>query len=404
MCHLNANNWLFENQHGFRYKRSCQTQLFELTTDLHDSLHKSLHTDAIFIDLSKAFDRVPHKRLIRKINRLKLDEKTSQWINEFLCGRTQSVRINDNLSDSCSVISGVPQGSVLGPLLFLIYINDIANNISSTIRLFADDCVIYRQICTVGDVAILQKDLNTLAEWCRVWKMEINAEKTKLMTFSSLLNPPSNIYTLRSSIIERTPFFKYLGVIFTSDLSWNMHIEHITNKALKKLGFLKRRLHLANSDTRLRAYISIVRATLDYASVIWHPHTTSLTDCIESIQNKAARFILRNYSPYQSVSALKESLNLPDLSTRRKFFRLSLFHSLYYSNSSSSTTQILPAHYVSTRNDHACKVAPIFARTKKHQNSPLVLSIQEWNVLPQNIVSLTNTSAFQSALSAFLNV
>lgn len=190
------------------------------------------------------------------------------------------------------------------------------------------------------------------------------------MTFSSLLKPPSNIYTLRSSIIERSPFFKYLGVIFTSDLSWNMHIEHITNKALKKLGFLKRRLHLANSDTRLRAYISIIRATLDYASVIWHPHTTSLTDCIESIQNKAARFILRTYSPYQSVSALKQSLNLPDLSTRRKFFRLSLFHSLYYCNSPFSTTQIIPAHYVSTRNDHTRKVAPIFARTKKKSKFP----------------------------------
>lgn len=101
-----------------------------------------------------------------------------------------------------------------------------------------------------------------------------------------------------------------------------MHIEHITHKALTKLGFLKRLLYLASHDTRLCAYISLIQATLDYASIIWNPHTAILSNCIESIQNKAARFILRSYSPYQSVSALKQILNLPDLSTRRKFFRL----------------------------------------------------------------------------------
>lgn len=149
MRHPNTNKVLFDNQHGFRYKRSCQTQLFELTTDLHDSFHKLLHTDAVFIDFSKAFDRVPHKRLIQKINSLKLDAKITHWINEFLSGRSQKVNVKrNNLSSSCCVRSGVPQGSVLGPLLFLIYINDIANNVSSTIRLLADDCIIYRHITT----------------------------------------------------------------------------------------------------------------------------------------------------------------------------------------------------------------------------------------------------------------
>lgn len=296
MRHLNTNKVLFDNQHGFRYKRSCQTQLFELTTDLHECLHKLQFTDAIFIDFSKAFDRVPHKRLMQKINCLKLDVNTTSWINEFLCGRSQKVIINNNLSSSCCVKSGVPQGSVLGPLLFLIYINDIGKDITSTIRLFDDDCIIYRQIDTPDDVFILQSDLNTLAEWCNVWKMEINTDKTKLMTFSSKPNTSVNQYTLCSSIIERTYSFKYLGVIFTPDLNWAMHIKHITNKALKKLGFLKRRLYLANRDTRLRAYISLIRATLDYASIIWNPHTAILSDCIESVQNKAARFILRSYS------------------------------------------------------------------------------------------------------------
>lgn len=107
MRHLNTNKVLFDNQHGFRYERSCQTQLFELTTDLHDSLHKLLYTDAVFIDFSKAFDRVPHKWLIQKINSLKLDVKITHWINEFSSGRSQKVNVNNNLSSSCCVRSGV---------------------------------------------------------------------------------------------------------------------------------------------------------------------------------------------------------------------------------------------------------------------------------------------------------
>lgn len=137
MTHLNLNN-LLESQHGFRRNRSCQTQLFELITDLHTSLHSS-YIDAIFIDMSKAFDRVPHKRLMLKIRNLQLDLNTTRWIEAFLNNRTQSVKINNFLSKSMRVKSRVPKGSVLGPLLFLIYINDIAN-IDSHIRLFADDC------------------------------------------------------------------------------------------------------------------------------------------------------------------------------------------------------------------------------------------------------------------------
>lgn len=224
------------------------------------------------------------------------------------------------------------------------------------------------------------------------------------MSFSSNPNTPLNRYMLCSLDIKRTFSFKYLGVIFTPDLNWAMHIEHVTNKALKKLGFLKRRLYLANHETRLRAYTSLIRATLDYASIIWNPHTAILSDCIESIQNKAARFILHSYSPYQSVSALKQILNLPELNTRRKFFRLTFFHSLYHGITPFSCAHIFPAHYVSNRTDHARKVSSIFARTKKYQNSPFVLSVTEWNELPSEIAMINDPSAFQSVLRTFLDV
>lgn len=402
MSHIYINKLFFENQHGFRYKKSCQTQLFELVSDLHSSMHALQYTDAIFIDFAKAFDRVPHKRLLSKIRKLQLNDQITTWIENFLSNRYQRVIINEFSSSTTRVLSGVPQGSVLGPLLFLVYINDIAANIGSTIRLFADDCVVYRQITSHDDVHALQADLIKLTEWCHRWQMEINVEKTKHISFSTLANTPRNSYTIDNLQIEQVDCFKYLGVFFTSDLAWDTHVEYITKKAFKKLGLLKRRLSLANAETKKHAYTSLIRTSLEYASIIWHPNSSTLNKRLESVQNKAARFILSSYSSFNSVSLLKRKLNLLNLDTRRKFLRLSFFHSLYFGDSSFAATHILPAHHISTRVDHIHKVSPIFARTVKYQTSPLLLSITEWNALPECIVAIREPASFQKALFAYL--
>lgn len=365
-------------------------------------MHRLISTDAIFIDFSKAFDRVPHNRLKLKVRNLQLNYNTTRWIEEFLTNRFQVISLNNCFSNRTHVTSGVPQGSVLGPLLFLIYINDIATNITSQIRLFADDCVLYNEISCPADISVLQSDLSKLTDWCDTWQMEINIAKTKHVKFASIPRPTSDQYAIRGITVDSVSSIKYLGVLFTSNLSWNAHIEHITTKACKKLGYLKRHLHLANTDTRLRAYSSLIRPSLEYASIIWHPHHSNLTNLLESVQNKAARFILTSYSRYQSVSALKKLLNLPPLDMRRKLSRLTFFHSLYHSNTAFARAHILPAPHISTRTDHVHKVKPIFARTNAYQNSPLVLSVAEWNSLPANIVSLTESSSFHAALLTFL--
>lgn len=403
ITYLNQNNLLLDNQHGFRQHRSCQTQLFELVTDIHTSIHNQLYIDAIFIDFSKAFDRVPHNRLKLKIRNLQLDYNCTRWIEEFLSNRFQVISLQDCFSTRADVISGVPQGSVLGPLLFLIYINDIAVNLASQIRLFADDCVIYKPITSNSDVISLQLDLNRLTEWCNTWQMEINISKTKHVQFASTIRQNANQYKIRGANIGSVSSIKYLGVLFTSNLNWNAHIEHVTSKACKKLGYLKRRLHVANTDTRLRAYISLIRPSLEYASIIWHPHHAYLSNLLESVQNKAARFIMSSYSHYVSVSALKKRLNLVSLGSRRKFARLVFFHNLHHGNSTFARANLLPAPNVSTRRDHVHKIKPIFARTNLYQNSPLVLSITEWNSLPSSLVSLTESTLFQAALTVFFD-
>ena len=153
----NKNDWLYEGQHGFRPGYSCESQVITVCQDIADSLDNGDKIDAIIVDFSKAFDLVPHSRLLTKIANSGVDSKVVVWKREFLLGRTQRVRVGGQLSEEFRVTSGVPQGSVLGPLLFLAYVNDIWRNMESTIRLFADDCVIYRKIINNDDMEKVQK-------------------------------------------------------------------------------------------------------------------------------------------------------------------------------------------------------------------------------------------------------
>ena len=167
MNHLDSNNILHENQHGFRSSRSCETQLLLSTDDISRHMNQGHQVDMAILDFAKAFDKVTYRRLAEKLHYFGIRDDTLSWVNTFLQGRQQQVVIDGESSRLSTVSSGVPQGTVLGPTLFLLFINDIATNISSTIRLFADDCVVYRAINTPEDHHILQQDLNKLVEWSK---------------------------------------------------------------------------------------------------------------------------------------------------------------------------------------------------------------------------------------------
>jgi len=155
------------------------SQVITVCQDIADTLDNGGRMDAIIVDFSKAFDLVPHGRLLVKIANSGLEARVVEWIKQFLTGRTQRVRVGGVLSDEVGVLSGIPQGSVLGPLLFLAYVNDIGRNIESTIRLFADDCVIYRQILTNEDMTKLQRDVDRLGKWAVKNSMKINPSKRR---------------------------------------------------------------------------------------------------------------------------------------------------------------------------------------------------------------------------------
>lgn len=236
---LDSNSFFSPSQHGFRKSLSCETQLLSFTNDLLSILDRGSQVDCVFLDFAKAFDKVSHKFLLFKLSKLNIDPSVLSWIKCFLTNRSQYVCANETNSSLSPVTSGVPQGSVLGPLLFLIYINDLPLCVSSSISLFADDCVIYREITNDSDVTLLQCDLCAVSEWCNLWKMTLNTNKCKSMRVSRRNTSPSP-YSISNNLLESVTSYKYLGVHITSNVSWKLHTDHIIANANSMLGYLKR--------------------------------------------------------------------------------------------------------------------------------------------------------------------
>ena len=231
MNHLDHHDILCPEQHGFRKGHSCESQLISTIQDLTSTADNNYQTDMIIMDFEKAFDKVSHRRLLAKTHDYGIRGKLYDWVKTFLTERKQRVVVNGEYSDWVSVTSGVPQGTVTGPLWFLIFINDLPNNISSKIRLFADDCVIYRTIRGPSDADLLQQDLHKLTDWQNKWLMRFNEKKCYVMRIAQARSPLQFEYTLNGSQLQSTSCHGYLGVDISSDLKWNQHIFRTAAKA-----------------------------------------------------------------------------------------------------------------------------------------------------------------------------
>lgn len=400
---MNLTIFFYKHQHGFRKNYSCETQLLQFTNDLFSAIDRGSYIDCVFLDFKKAFDTVSHRLLLLKLRKINIDPQILKWIECFLTNRTQFVRANECDSPTSVVTSGVPQGSVLGPLLFLIYINDLPNHICSSIRLFADDCVIYREISSTNDCLQLQTDLDNVSAWCFDWSMQLNLSKCKLMQVSLSRHPPSLYpYVISNTPLTKVNTYKYLGIHISSNLSWQAHVDYVTNNANRMLGYLRRNFPLAPVSLKLLLYKTLVRTKLEYASAIWDPHLLSLSSSLESIQNRASRFIVSNYSRAASVSSMKANLNLPLLTTRRKIARLSFFHKIFYTNPDIKTDIVSPPSYISPRFDHRLKVAVPNCRTNLRFNSFLPKTASDWNSLPASIASNPDPVSYKTAITCIV--
>ena len=196
MAHLEQLNILKDYQHGFRKGRSCETQLIITVDEITKSLDNRSQVDLLILDFSKAFDTVSHARLLKKLEHYGINELVLGWIRSWLLNRSQRVIIDGASSNEVSVRSGAPQGTVLGPLMFLIYINDIGEHITSNLRLFADDSLLYCAIDIPQDCLALQEDLDKLSQWSYKWQMSFNVSKCKSLSLTRKRNPYLHQYTM----------------------------------------------------------------------------------------------------------------------------------------------------------------------------------------------------------------
>ena len=423
-------NLINSAQHGFLLGRSCDTNLITLTDDIASSLHNDTGIDIIYFDFAKAFDTVNHDLLLYKLkNCYKIDTRLLKFIKSYLQNRCQRTSLENVFSNYLPVKSGVPQGSVLGPLLFVLFINDISNSVSpgTNICLFADDTKIWRRMNSEEDCAILQNDIDNLYNWCIYNQMRFNPSKCKVVSINSKsshcnlehlsLLPLSRFnYTLGDNILDYEANERDLGVIINYSFTWDEHHNKVINKSSQMLGLTKRTCHFLISSQRKRTlYLAMVRSQFQHCSVIWRPVTSSQIHKFEAIQKNAAKWILNeeflNYFDYETYINKCRKINLLPISKMFDLNDLILFHKIVF-----EYTPIKLPDYISKFNgmsrlrerhlDSEC-----YTYNLNHPNtssrSPIFRNffyraIHLWNKLPYDCRITPNINSFKSQATNFL--
>jgi len=397
---LAERNILNKHQHGFRQKLSCQTQLIEAITDWSTSLNKKHEqkvcavTVALF-DFSKAFDRVCHERLLKKVDYYGIRGNMKEWVRSFLAQRSQRVSVQGAKSTPICVTSGVPQGSVLGPLLFLLFINDISDNIDSQIRLFADDTILYREIWTQNDHKVVQNDIDKLYEWSKLWKLDFNISKCKIIPMSLKKNPDKFVYTINNNPIDEVKEHPYLGITINHKLTWSNHVSDITTKATRVLNVIRRTLHPCSTEVKTQAYLSLVRPKLEYAAAAWSPHTQVDVANLERVQRNAARFVLGDYQRGSSVTEMLKRLEWDTLEKRRMIATLSAFNKIRLGLTGIS----LPPWIIPSTRDPLKYIQPT-SRINTHMYAFYPRVVRLWNLLPAQTRTLEDMEKFETLVTS----
>ena len=266
-----------------------QHGLTAVIDNLAHNIDNRIQTDAILLNFQKAFDKVPHRRLLYKLTYYGISPQALNLVHSFISNRTQQVLLEGNTSSPIDVTSGVPQGSVLGPILFLIYINDLPDYIknNSTVTLFADDTIIYHPITNPQYSTALQEDLDALQRWESDWLMHFHPHKCQTMHITKKRNIIQSTYTIHNHNLETTDTAKYLGIHINNTLSWNTHINKTAQRANTTSAFLHRNIRTCPRKTKHIAYTTLVRPILEYASIIWDPPTDTNIHKLEMVQRRS---------------------------------------------------------------------------------------------------------------------
>ena len=381
-------------QHGFVPRKSCITQLIEVFEHIGRQLDNGKQIDVIYLDMSKAFDKVSHTKLLHRLREFGFKGNLLNWFSSYLSNRYQQTTVAGATSRPLAVTSGVPQGSILGPLLFLLYENHLSETVStSNIATFADDTKIFKPINSVADAVSLQQDLTNFQESFSNANLELNTEKCKVLRITRKLAKIDFPYKLHNSVLERTDHERDLGVWTTSNLTWSKHIEVQCAQATKMLGYIRRTtLDIKTISLRRTLYLTFVRSKLCYASQVWAPQSVELIKRLERIQRRASKFILD--LPFMCEVSYTQRLDMLDLLPLcywHEFLDLVFFFKCIHGMVNINNNVLPPTQNrerITRSADTNCLMfITTKCRTATFQKSFLSRCARVWNILPNELTS-----------------
>ena len=389
---------LNSSQHGFLKARSCLTNMLCFLEEITKWIDMGSPVDIIYLDFQKAFDKVPHQRLLLKLKAHGIGDSITDWIEQWLTDRRQRVVVDGEVSNWKSVLSGVPQGSVLGPILFLIYINDLDESITSNVLKFADDTKLFRKVNTDGDKQHLQNDLDRLVKWSEKWQMLFNFGKCKcLHTGHGNLNVN---YKMGATVLGTTVKEKDLGVTISADMKVSQQCGIAASKGNQILGLIRRNITYKGKKLIIPLYKAIVRPHLEYCIQAWRPYRKKDIDTLERIQRRATKMIpeLRDLS-YEE--RLKEC-GLTTLETRRlrgdqiEVFKIlngyeNIDRNMFFSLKKDSRTR-----------GHEVKLVKDQCRLDIRKHSFSQRTINEWNKLSTDCVTASSVNMFKNKVDTYI--
>ena len=389
---------LNSSQHGFLKARSCLTNMLCFLEEITKWIDVGSPVDIIYLDFQKAFDKVPHQRLLLKLKAHGIGDSITDWIEQWLTDRRQRVVVDGEVSNWKSVLSGVPQGSVLGPILFLIYINDLDDSITSNVLKFADDTKLFRKVNTDGDKQHLQNDLDRLVKWSEKWQMLFNFGKCKcLHTGHGNLNVN---YKMGDTVLGTTVKEKDLGVTISADMKVSEQCGIAASKGNQILGLIRRNITYKGKKLIIPLYKAIVRPHLEYCIQAWRPYRKKDIDTLERIQRRSTKMIpeLRDLS-YEE--RLKEC-GLTTLETRRlrgdqiEVFKIlngyeNIDRNMFFSLNKDSRTR-----------GHEVKLVKDQCRLDIRKHSFSQRTTNEWNKLSTDCVTASSVNMFKNKVDTYL--
>jgi len=394
---LTSKGLITKQQHAFLKRRSTTTNLLDSIHDWFVTLCNRMSIDSVYVDFAKAFDSIVFSKLLIKLESYGICGELLTWIEAFLKERHQCVKVESCLSDWVPVVSGVPQGSVLGPVLFIIFINDITEICCGQCKmnLFADDLKIYTSVPFGGTSLDLQNSLNRLAEWSTKWQLGINCSKCFVMrigNFNHVL-PEYNIGSVKLSVENKT---SDLGIQIDNNLGFREHITKITSQAKSRIGILFRSFATRNIVFLRKAFITYVRPLLEYSTNVWNPHFIQDVDLLESVQRKFTKRIpeLRNL-PYLERLAL---LDLEPLELRRLRFDLVSYYNILNGISPVSECCLVSRSTIGTTRSRCNYLVKLRKGSQTCLHSFFNYQIDCWNSLPLCVTESNSVCVFKKQL------